>query len=674
MRLARRAALVVALAGLGCDAPPTGGPDDDGGLPVSGDLALVRVARWPAAGVELTLRIDDGGRGIADLSPAFRLVESGGPSVDWTARPVALAPGYTALLVRPLPDAARRGAEEQAIGAILAARPPGEQIALFRWGAAVDQVVGFTGDRERLARGIAALLEPDDEEPAGAAAAALAAAAEVEAVGGHGPRVMRAVVVLGGENGEAAAAAHGRTPMPVLEVGGDRMMEGAAAASAAIDEMALGAHYTVAVCAGAAAAEATLSVDGVMGELPIAWPTPWPESLGGACDVDAIGVSEQPVPAAFDLLFSDAQRAVYDQRVASLSKEEFELSVRLAGDQEPIAASAHLHGKGTLGCDRKSYTFTLDGPGRHLFSDSYDDEFFLIAMCADDRYLQLYTSYQLLAEQGLFSLRFRYVELTLDGEERGVYLLIAKSDDVLERDNSRVSAVLRRRFDAPGDHMEVEKSRGDAAAASGAWDTFQDSLASYSGDELLAALGRRMDIDRYLTWVALMTALGNGDYVDEVLLTATDARSTAGDIPEYWTFTAWDNDDLYSACHHGGKFAFVDPNELLYCAESELDYILFADPVVYARYAQLMGDLLDQLTPEHMQEALDRTGAALLPWFERADICQAMTELIGENPGASDPTEAQRDIREHLDLLRDDFVNRRAFLQTRLGDLPAAAP
>jgi hypothetical protein len=667
------AAILLLLAA--CQDPPEGGGGDgDGGLPVSGDLALVRVARWPSAGVELTLRIDDGGRSGGDLSRAIQLADDDGAELDWTARPVALAPGYTALLVRPAADASLRGAQEQAIAALLAARPPTEQIALFRWGATVDQVVAFTVDRDRLARRIAIALSPDDDgdEPAAGDLAALAVAAEAQAIGGSGPRVMRSVIVIG-DQADDADAARARTPVPLIAVGGDRLMEAAGAASSEIDRLALQAHYTVAVCPGDGGAEANLTVDGVIGELSVAWPTPWPESLGGTCDPGDIGSAPQPVAEVFELLFTEEQRAVYADRVTNLSKEDFALGIRLAPDQEPIAATAHLHGRGTLGCGRKSYTLTLDGPGRHLFSDLYADEAFLIAMCADDRYLQLFTSYQLLAAEGLFPLHFRYVELILDGEHRGVYLLVEKSDDALEDGNSRVSSVLRRRDDAPGDHMEVEKSRGDPAAASGAWDTFEQSLSAYAGEELLAAARDRIDLDRYLVWIGLMTALENGDFIDEVLLTATDARSAAGDVPEYWTFTAWDNDDLFSACHHGGNWAIDDPNQLLYCVEGDIDKILFADPVVYAHYTGVTRQLLDRLTPERMQEALDVTGTALLPYFERPEICAAMTELLASNPAASDPAEAQRDIREHLDLLQGDYQSRRVLLLTRLDDLGAAA-
>ena len=653
---ARRALVALLLAA--CQTPPEGpGGGPDGGLPVSGDLALVRVARWPAGGVELTLRVD-GGASRRDLSSAIQLAES--HAIDWAARPVALAPGYTALLVRP------GAGVEAAVADILAARPPDEQLAIFRWGAAVDQVVGFTRDRDRLARGVDIALETDGEVAAAPGDAGLAAAAEAQQIGGTGPRVMRAVIAIGDGAADAAAAVAGHTTVPVIAVTGE---VSAADAAAEVDRLALDAHYTVAACPGTDASEATLSVAGVTGELAVSWPDPWPESLAGSCDPAVIGVDEQAVPSRFDLLFTGDQRAVYDQRVASLSKEEFELAVKLADDQQPIAASAHLHGKGTLGCDRKSYTLTLDGPGRHLFPDAYDDEVFLIAMCADDRYLQLHTSYQLLAELGLFPLRFRYVELTLDGEERGVYLLIEKSDDTLERESSRVSSVMRRRFDAPGDHMEVEKSRGDPADAGSDWKRFQDHLATLSGDELLAAAGDRMDLDQVLTWVAMWSALENGDYVDEILLTGTDARAAGGEVRAYWTFAGWDNDDLYEGCHYSGRFAMVDPNEMLYCVEGTLEKILLSDPAGYDRFAGLLGDLLERVTPDHMQEALDRTGAALLPWFERPEICAAMTELVRENPGAIDPTEAQRDIREHLDVFRDEYESRRTFLQQRLDGL-----
>jgi hypothetical protein len=627
-----------------CRPPPEQGGDDDGELPVSGDLAIVRVARWPAGGVELTMRVDGDLAPRSDLSGSITLAAD---DVDWQARPIALAPGYTAVLVRP-------GGDEAELRSFIAARPPVERLALFRWGAAVEQVVTFTADRDRLERGLAIALEPDDQAPLAADLALVAVADEVQEVGGHGPRVMRAVVVLGELEVVPTAS-----PMPVVT--------GAAAdAALEIDRLALETHYQVAACTGPTASLAALSVDGVLGELEIAWPSPWPESQDAGCDPGLIADALQPVPSVIEMVFSDEERAVYDQRVAALSKDDFSLSVRLAADQRPVMATAHLRGKGTLGCERKSYTVTLDGPGRHMFPDTYADEFYLVAMCADDRYIQLFTANQLLADAGLFPIRFRYVELILDGASRGVYLLLEKADDALVDGSSRVTAVLRRRFAPPDDRVEVEKSIGDPAAAAGAWTDFQASLVGLGGEELLAAASERIELDQYLTWLAMMSAFGNGDYVDEVWLTATEARAAGGGLRDHWEFTAWDNDDLFSNCHYSGNHAVPDPNQLAYCAEGNIDEVLLVDPMMYARYVDRLDELLSRLTPERLQDALDRTGAELLPWFERPEICAAMTELVQDNPGASDPAEAQRDLREHLAALRDQYESRRTLLFDRI--------
>lgn len=661
--MTRAQALCALLALAACGGPPDdGGTPDAGALPRSGSLALVRVVRWPGGGRELTVRVgrEDAEAVGTDLSGAIHLAPDDGLTAR-AARPVALPPGYTALLVRPAADAAARADQASTLRAFIAARPAEEQIALFRWGATVDQVVGFGATRARLDRDLERALAPDAEAPADAITAQLEVAAVAQEVGGIGPRVMRAVVVAGDA---PADGARDRTAMAI--VGLD------AATPALLDRLAAEAHYTVAVCGGAELPASTLTVDGVDGELPIAWPDAWPESLGAACDPGAIGVEAQAVPEVVAFEFSDAQRQVYDQRVAGTSKAEFDLGVVLGPDQSPIEASAHLRGKGTLGCERKSYTLTLKGPGRHMFPDGYADEVYLIAMCADERYIQLHTSDILMAELGVFPLRFRYVELTLDGETRGVYLLVEKADDALEQRGSRVSAVLRRRFDPPDDLMEVEKSTGDADAAEAAWEEFLAGLGDVDGEAMIAAAEDRLDLDAYLDWVALMTSLGNGDYVDEVWMTAADARGDDGVVRPFWSVTGWDCDDLFSECHYASKHAIVDEHELLYCTEGRIDETMFADPVVYARFVDRLEGVLARITPDVVQAALDRTGAGLLPYFARPEICAAMGELLEDNPGAIDPEVAQSDIRDHLDLLLQSYQARRALLLERIDAYRAA--
>ena len=667
-------ALAIAVSLLACGSPPEDPAGD--AAPASGDIALVRIARWPGAGVELTLRVTPAGwpadsGAPADLSNAIRLEPDGGGELAFAARPTALAPGYTALLVQPAATAAAREMQRAALEALIASRPGAERIALFRWGAAVDQVASFTGDRALLSAALPAALAPlgAGEAPLPAEEALPAAARDAAEVGGAGGRVMRAVIVSGGAIPEAVREAT-VLPLVALEPGGDPAAR-AAAAGMAIDRLAAGAHYAIGVCPGPDAPPARLAVDDAPGAITVAWPAPWPESASAPCDPAAMTGGDQPVPERIELVFTDEQREVYDQRVGSLSKEEFALSVRLAPDQAPVPASAHLRGQTTLGCQRKSYTVTLDGSGRHLFRDTYDDEMYLLAMCADERYIQLHTAMQIMAGLALFPPRHRYVELAIDGETRGVYLLVEKADDALARAHSRTSAVLRRRFDRGDDYVEVEKATGDPAAAAAAWDELMERAAELSGEELEAELAARFDLRGLLTFMALMTAFENGDYVDEVWLTGSDARGVDGAVQPRWHLAGWDTDDLFAACHFGGQYAFDDPNGLSYCAEGALERMVLSDPFMYDRYVGVLEQLLTELTPERLQEVLDATGAALLPYFERPEICAASTELLEDHPGASEPDQAQAYIRDGLAELREAYAARRALLMDRIDSFRA---
>ena len=130
----------------------------------------------------------------------------------------------------------------------------------------------------------------------------------------------------------------------------------------------------------------------------------------------------------------------------------------------------------------------------------------------------------------------------------------------------------------------------------------------------------------------------------------------------------WDVDDVFSLCHHEGQFAFDDPNQLVYCAEAPIDQLLFADPHLYARYVDSLEELLvDFLTVERFGEALDRTAADLLPFFERSEICGAMVELLAANPAAIEPAEARRDIEAALAALAQTYGARRELLLERIA-------
>ena len=681
------AALVAALtAAAGACGGGSGSAADGGPGLADSHIAVVRVASWPAGGRELTLRIDPGAGGSpdpVDVAGAIRVTaHDSALAPRWSAHPVALSPGYTAVLVAPARDAGGRAAQRAALRALLEGRPAGEQIAILVWRDAVDQALGFTTDRALLGRAIdAALPDPGPAAPAPVMtdAAITDAAHLVAEVGGLGPRGMRALVVMPGplaplDVDRARTAAGGVAVVPLAPAtDAADPADDAGAASDEIDRLAAHTHYTLALCGGPDQATVNLSVEGLTGHVSAALPPAWPDDAPGPCDPDAIATGPQPLPDTIAFELTPAQRSVYDQRVARRDKTDFDLSVRLAPDRAAVPATAHLHGRGTLSCQRKSYTVDLSGPPRYLWPDGYDHQMFLLSMCQDENYIQLYTAGQLMADLDLYPLGARYVDLTIDGQQQGIYLLIDKADDTLERDHSRVASVLRRRFDSGTESVEVEKSRaGDPAAAAADWNDVVASLDGLSGAELESAAVARLDLDRFFTWLALMTALQNSDYVDEVWLTATDALDSGGALIERYTPMGWDNDDLFVGCHYGGQYAFDDPNQLVYCAEGRLEQILLDDPVTYDRYVNALAAVLDWLTPRRMQAALDRTRTDLAPLLARADVCGAMIELLATDPEATDPAEAQRAIDAGMTQLGDQVAARRTLLQQRISTYRAA--
>lgn len=145
-----------------------------------------------------------------------------------------------------------------------------------------------------------------------------------------------------------------------------------------------------------------------------------------------------------------------------------------------------------------------------------------------------------------------------------------------------------------------------------------------------------MDLDRYLAWIALMTVLQNGDYVDEMTFYATETCDPANGEPRpYFTPMAWDADDIFSECHELSINAIFDPAGLLYCTESDFDHFIFADPHIYALYVDALERAIAFATEDRFNEALERTKQMLYPLLERETVRAADVEFQQWVPGAA---------------------------------------
>lgn len=649
-------------------------------VPVKSDTAsllLLRTARWPGGGRELTLGVvnQQTGRPFAeDLSARVLAEPPAGISMGLKVTKQSLAPGYTALLLPPSQTASERASLAQAILDFVAKRPLEERIALYRHGAAVQLFSNFLLDRTKLSEALERYKQGVDGDPSPLPSiqAVGPAVSDVQEVGGEGPDVMRTLIVLAPDPKSVYTAFTGAF---VLAVPPDAT--GLSAASSAIDEMRVNGFYKLAACSADPKFKVKLQISSMAGELQATFPSTLPEEVGAACSLDAIDSSRRVFTPRIELVFDAEQRAAHDARIRAtqsatyneaLAKSDFQTQVRLAPGQPTILATAHLHGQSSLRCVRNTYVLQLEGPARYLLPDSATDEFTLVSMCDDPAYMYAPTAMELLTED-LFPLKRRFIEFVVDGKTKGIYLLLEKTREELVSDSARVTSVMRRVYPSGGnDVFEVLYSdTGDLTAPLTRYSAWRTQIATLSGDALVTALRSQLDLDQYLRWLASESILQSGDYIDEVFYIGSEQANGKGGTNETYRVMAWDPEG-FTTCHSGGVNAYMDPDGLAYCAESPLDKKLLPDPKVYSIFAsKIEAGLAGSLSRARMVAALNQTKASLHAMLTTPAVCAAMIELLRYNSGAADCTIARSVVSARADAILASYDSRRTLLLNRLA-------
>lgn len=562
----------------------------------------------------------------------------------------------------------------------VAQRPSDERIAVWAWSDELVQVVGATTDRDALERRLDATWSSDPAPPASADRVGVDAAEAWERLSEGALLGPRSIVFVAPDHSLETLPDIDRdfvTDFWVLSsdqgarqfVGSDSesLADAAAEIAATIDTVYDSGLSVLAFCDDGGALEVSMtSADEVIRR--VRFGDAAQEHVGAGCELQRILDAGPPDTMRFDLSFTEEERGRFDRMAADRnSAAVWDGAITLEGDVAATTFEGSFRGRSSLGCERKSMSINLDGNDRrHALAHSGTDEFFLVSMCLDNRYVNQLNADQLLGEFGLWELEFGTAEVRIDGESRGVYLFIEEIDQELRNDRSRLRAVIRRRTDIDDKPADVEFAAEDAGAALARYDAFLASFDGLEGDALLDALRSKMDIDQYFRWVALMTLLGNGDYIDEVFFIAEESVDENHEVTDYYTVHAWDPDDLFSACHHNGRFAIDDPNGLLYCTESVLDHLIFADATVYSAYAVALQEVIESLTVERFTATAEATRDGLLTWFEDDDIREAMVELLEANPEAVDAEVAASEIADATTNLIANFETSRSELLAAL--------
>ena len=640
------------------------------------NLIELRAVRWGGGGRELTIGVFEERTGRPfpdDLSSRIKVAPPDGVTVKLAVTRHTPAPGYTLLLLPPTGTRVEREARASAASAFVAARSPSERIALYANGAVVQRFSGFQLDRAELFEGLARYRDgTDDQGPLALPQAVSIAATELRGVGGEGPDVMRALVVL---DGAAATVDAGDAGVFVTSAPANTI--GALSASASIDEARNKGFYRVAACGPTDSFEGMVRVDGLRGSLDLTFASTLPEELAVACDPAMLDSANRKYTPRIEFVFDAAQRMAYDARVRAtkapqdltLAKSDFQLQLRIAPGQPTVTATAHLRGQSSLTCERKGYALKIDGPSRYLLPDSASDEYLLVSMCDDPAYVFAPTVYDLVTDD-LFSIKHRYVELILDGKTRGIYILMEKTREELVRDDTRVTTVMRREYPANGrDAFEIDWfSGGDPTGALDRWIDFENRIAPLQGDPLLTALRDQLDLDQYLRLLADESVLQSGDYIDEAYFIGSQRADGRGGVSESYRVMHWDPEG-YTACHQNGSLAYPDPLKIAYCAEARLDHKILADRKVYALYvAKVEEAMKGRMARDRMQAALAKTVSELQALLMDPAVCAAMVELRNFNAMSADCAVARMVVANRATTIQSGYDARVSFL---LGSLKA---
>lgn len=634
-------------------------------------IGLVGLESRLHRGVEMTVRLQDAGGAPLDAATyagCLRLMCADCSALDGAgdAAPVreaiAADGAMTAVLVAPGRSAASAARARAVVEAFLAARPAGERIAVFRWGARVEQAGSFTADRAVLGRQAARALVAVDEAPVPAAQAVAVVRGDVDALARGTFRGVRGLVIIAPELADADIVGAG---VVTLRHDAMAMMDAGAAASALSE--ALDAHVEAGLVrlawCGEGAQDVLVKAHDSEAECAVHTPAPLPEEAHLQCSPAALA-APRAYPERIEIAFaSEEQEAAYAQRIEDLSKEPFAAMLRLWEDGALAPAQIHLRGQSSLlYCDRKSFAVDIDGDApRRLMPGSATDEFLLVAMCMDRYYINQYPADLLSRRLGFFPLGVRFVELVVGGEHLGVYLLIEKPTRELRGDNSRVRGIVRRKEDSYGNPPEVEYGFESEQQA---LDDYQSLVDDIVGGAPLEQVEARMDIDQYLRWVALMTLIGNGDYIDEVYFVSTETVDASLAPADFYSVVGWDPDELFAPCHDDGEYAVEDPHGMVFCAEAIIDHAFFADARIYARYVEVLASVLDEISADAYGAVLDEAVGQLDIYFRNEDIRRAMVELrqdgAGEVPSYQDVME---DIRDAAARMKRVFADQHADLR-----------
>lgn len=297
-----------------------------------------------------------------------------------------------------------------------------------------------------------------------------------------------------------------------------------------------------------------------------------------------------------------------------------------------------IRGNSALDYHRKSFAVFLNEPiaisGRNGSGLAQLKRFKLISLAMDYTYIENRIAFGLLEEQDLMPLFYRFVEMKINGNTQGVYLLI--EDPELYYIDRGSEFILRRGYYNSIQDAEYEPSGQNIPRES--YETrFQEIyslITELHGEELYNALSERLDLDQYFRKMGMDYLLRNGDYTDEIYLYALIHQDKIR-----FSIIPWDYDDIFKSDPHevgrtwGTGRLFGDRhypthqdvldvlgNKLIFSIEDDLDYAIAMDPYCFARYENTIKAMIEEISTLDIEVIFDQVQSELSPYYNREEI------------------------------------------------------
>jgi len=612
-------------------------------------LQTLRLSPWPGGGIQISfVPMKDDGRYFDVLSDLNVAVET----LDGTLFPAALSSaaqehGLLAIAFRPHENQEIHQQRQEAVTTLVEALPQGERISL--WSLEEEAVLwaDFTTDKQHILRRLEELTAKESSyEPEGLQQIQTT----LQTLESKWGSLSRDLVVIGLDPLPQSPLNDGTSPLSLWWIS-DGEEKTPSAQNTVENLLERRSHiFRAGVCVGPSSDLAFfLHVNST--RCGLSMPEPLAHYQSVQCDDVQIAADAYPFGEEVHIDLNEEEKAIYDEFHEASSKEEMSAHLRF-GPSDPMEANIHFRGRGSVKCERKSFNVNLKGSEEHrMTSKTGTDRFVLISLCKDYGYFHQILANTLYKEFGVFPLESRMVRLRINGENEGLYLLLDLPSSKLMQDHSSIATIIRRRLDFEDEQEDIKfPDEADAQAiAQSKYDALAETVLLADADELLSELSTKMDIDGYLRWMALNTFLRSGDYVDEAYFYA----SKEAEGQWYFRMHGWDADDLFSPCHISGKHALIDPHEILYCAEGDLDDGLLSSPVFYDRFIDHLEFVLTEgITEEHFEETLSKIRDEMWTLFSDDETAKAMVILNNIHSEA----DTKEGIRAVIDAIMESRI------------------